>query len=643
MRIRTLERFRYWYENYLARGGWSIVISLVVLFLAGFLVMILLKAGVGLLDAATSAKPTLPRPGDTRFYWEILMQLMDTGTVGGAEGGWPRTLGLIATLIGVSIFSTFIAFISSNLNRRLTDFRQGISRVTERGHILILGWNERVIELLRQLILANEHHRRTCVVVLADRDKETMDTLIRTRFPQRRGIRIVTRRGNPASLTDLRRVNAAEARAALILAECSESADPALKQDSDDLVFKRIMALTACRETLENFPIVAEFLVTGEEEIRTYFPDVVSIDAWDILGKIFVTTSLTGGLVVVYNELFSFEGSEINIHEADWRGLPFGELVHHYRDGIPIGLVTAAGEIILRPDPARSPAPGERLLIISRDEASLHFSPRRLYEPGTPPLSITSKTPVGRRILILGWHHVGHIIVREYAAFLRPGSAVDIMHDAAPDRMRGEIATLRLAHPGIVINTLPGNPLKLADLRQAGPGDYDTVIILSPRGESGNPERTDTDTMKVLLLLRQLQGTRCRIITQILNPENQALITRTDVNDFIISNQIITMILAQLSQQPVLKRVYESLFREEGSELYSKPAGLYFSGFPLHVTFLDLLQAAAARQEICIGVRLGGQARNAAENYGIVLNPDKERSFTLDVHDSLIVLAEDEL
>lgn len=42
---------------------------------------------------------------------------------------------------------------------------------------------------------------------------------------------------------------------------------------------------------------------------------------------------------------------------------------------------------------------------------------------------------------------------------------------------------------------------------------------------------------------------------------------RTGVNNFIISNRFTSVILAQLSEDFEIRRVYEDLFSEEGSEI----------------------------------------------------------------------------
>lgn len=137
---------------------------------------------------------------------------------------------------------------------------------------------------------------------------------------------------------------------------------------------------------------------------------------------------------------------------------------------------------------------------------------------------------------------------------------------------------------------------------------------------------------------------KTKLITQILDSENQELVSQTNVDDFIISNKLITMIFAQLSEEPRMLQLYNDIFQEEGSEIYLKPAWLYFDKLPIEVSFADLMAQALKRDgEICLGYRLGELASDPERNFGVKLNPDKNVKITLNKNDTLVVLAEDDL
>ncbi|MHC4608672.1 MAG: CASTOR/POLLUX-related putative ion channel, partial [Planctomycetota bacterium] len=133
-----------------------------------------------------------------------------------------------------------------------------------------------------------------------------------------------------------------------------------------------------------------------------------------------------------------------------------------------------------------------------------------------------------------------------------------------------------------------------------------------------------------------------KLITEVMSSENQELISRAGVNDFIISNRLVSMMLAQMSEEADIKSVYDNLFQEEGSEIYLKPALLYFPAFPAEASFADLMGVAQKRGEICIGIKLNKHEKDMKRNFGVTLIPEKSTRCALQADDCLVVLAEDE-
>ena len=117
---------------------------------------------------------------------------------------------------------------------------------------------------------------------------------------------------------------------------------------------------------------------------------------------------------------------------------------------------------------------------------------------------------------------------------------------------------------------------------------------------------------------------------------------RAGVNDFIISNRYISMLLAQISEDGEIKRVYDDLFQEDGSEIYLKPASLYFHEFPVDLTYADMIHIAQKRDEVCLGVKIKALENDMDQNFGVKLIPEKNTRYSLQPEDALVVLAEDE-
>ncbi len=636
-------------DNFLAGGSGGLFASLVITFTLSIGVIF----GLRLLVAEIIEDDDTPA---RRHAWTAFLELTDPGNMG-QDSDTPaayKVAAVISGFVGVIIFSSLIAFLTTALNDSIANLRKGHSRVLESGHTLILGWSERVVEILNELAIANESEKDAVAVVLSEREKEEMDEHLRVHFTKRRTTRLVTRNGSPASLTSLRHVNADGARSAIVLATCDAAATNDEKLASDAHVIKAVLGLASTMTSASQMTIVAEvFLAKNRQVVNDIAPGrVVAVDAEEMLAKIMVQTSRTSGLATVYSELLSFDGCEIYFHKAPWNGVSFGELQFRFVDGVPIGLRRPDGMIAMRPPPETILHPEDEIVIVAQDDSSIAFSPRLVL---TPYELVPSARRVERRqerLLMIGWSAKAPTVIREYAQYVLEGSVVGVVLHEPDERLRAELDAIR-AEVGqtVQLDIHELDPLERDALAPLEPFKYDTVLVLR-RDPGGNhaAERIDAESLMVLLHLRTLRRelppdvwVHTKIITEVLASENQDLIAKAGVDDFIISERLVSMVFAQLSQEPRMKLVYDDLFQESGSEIYVKPAWLYFEQLPTQVRFGDLMRVAQKRQgEVCIGFKLQALAHDPQKNFGVSLVPRKDQLVALTPHDALVVVAEDD-
>jgi Castor and Pollux, part of voltage-gated ion channel/Calcium-activated potassium channel slowpoke-like RCK domain len=643
------QRWRYRVDTFLSRGSSALFLSLVCAFLAAIL---LLGAVRFLLNAV------VPEAAHDFAYdaWVVFLQLTDPGNMN-QDNDTPtvmKSAAVVAGLTGVVIFSALIAFLTTSLDQAIGHLKRGHSQVLETGHTLILGWGPRVIEILRELVEANESERDPVVVILSEEAKESMDEYLRSNCTDRRNTRIVTRSGPTGSVQSLRRVSASEAKSAIVLASCTPSAALDDKLASDARVIKTVLALESLIRKDHELTVVAEvFTDRNRQVVKDVAPGKVSaIDAEEILAKIMVQTSRTSGLSVVYSELLSFEGCEMYFfNDPAWEGMKFDRLQYHFPDGVPIGLRQSDGEIVIRPELDRSLRANDEVLIVAEDDSSIEFRPSQVMIPKTSEIPDRRVERKIERQLVLGWSYKAPIIIREYADYVLQGSEVDVVVKDAPPALVATVAKLNGAR-GVRVNLVDKDPLDFEDLRSMRPFSYNTVIILPQKPHlDADPERIDSETIVVLLHLRKQQkalrdaGERVetKLITEVLDSANRELVSHAGVNDFIISNRMVSMIFAQISEEPDIERVYDNLFEEDGSEIYVKPAELYFSELPVTCRFGDLMRVAQKRNgEVCIGYKLKRLENDGDTNYGVELIPPKDSTITLGDEDCLVVVAEDD-
>ena len=203
--------------------------------------------------------------------------------------------------------------------------------------------------------------------------------------------------------------------------------------------------------------------------------------------------------------------------------------------------------------------------------------------------------------------------------------------------------------PNVKVNVIDINPLDRASLVGICPEKYDNVIILASSRSDKDTQQLDSENIITLLLLRSIFQEKIngddhtKLITEVLESQNNELIAKAGVKDMIISDRLVSMVTAQISESRGIKDVYDDIFQEDGSEIYLKPLSLYFDSFPVKVNFADLILVAQNRDEVCIGIKIKALEDAHDKNNGVELIPLKDKVFTLCQEDSLVVVAEDEL
>jgi len=641
------ESAHYRIDNYLAKGSSALFLSLLLAFLIALLAIGLTRIAIDLL---------FPGQHDIlKQLWLSFLQLTAPGNMN-QDTNSPLIMKLaavVAGITGVVIFSTLIATLTTALNGAITNFKEGHSRVLESGHVLVVGWSQRVTEILRELVEANESEDDPVIVIVSEKEKPWMDEYLRSNFEDSRNTRIVTRQGNPASPDSLVHVSAADAKSVIVLANCDDNAAENEQLASDARGIKIVLALETAAPNA-SFPIVTElFLERNRNVVLGMLPERVKvIDSEEILAKVMVQTSRTSGLSVVYSELLSFEGCELYITHADWQGITFAQSQFHFSDGVPIGIRRPNGEVQLRPSLDTVLEDDFELLIVAEDDSTIDFRPQPVARPQDFPIPDRRSEQKQERMLMLGWSAKAPIIISEQAEYVLEGSTVIVALHKPSEANRIAIAQLNEEIDSLEIRLVEINPFDGRELAQLKPFEFDDVIILPQSlGIDGNAERIDSETIVVLLLLRSMrkalqtagQVVTTKIVTEVLDSSNQTLIHQAGVNDSIISNRLVSMLFAQISEEPDIQKVYDDLFQEDGSEIYVKPIELYFDKFPQEVCFADLIALVQKRdEEVCIGVKIGSKVSNAEENYGIKLIPYKDVRYSLVPGDALVVVAEDE-
>jgi voltage-gated potassium channel Kch len=531
---------------------------------------------------------------------------------------------LALTIGGLFIVSALIGVIAAGIDTRLADLRRGRSVVLEREHTVILGWSDSIFTIIRELSIANESRRKPVLVVMAERDKVEMEEEIRAKVPDLRGTRVICRSGSPIDIDDLTLTSHHQARSVILLAP--ETDDP------DSEVIKTLLALT--HEEADGPTIVAEIRNPSNlEAARLVGADrTVLLDIQETVAKLVVQTSRQSGAAAVYIELFDYGGDEFYFLEShDLARATYGEAQLAFEEATIVGIVDD-GVPTLNPTP--DTVIGNRtLVVIAEDDSALvgQAAARTRPDPthfGEP--ADMSERPT--RALLIGWNARAPIVVREMDKYAPAGSSLTVVTTF------GDPVVPALQN--LAVTVAEGATTDRATLEQHVVGGLDQVIVLCYSDHLA-PQAADARTLVTLLHVRDILARLdavTPVVTEMIDDRNRVLAEVADVDDVVVSGEIVSLLVSQLSEDRRLEHVFAELLGEDGSEVYLRPASWYVQP-GVEVSFATIVGGATRRRETAIGYAsevLG----DGYSSFGVAVNPAKSRTFSVLPADRVVVLAD---
>ena len=626
------QRFGYWFDNMMAKGTPAMIVllalaSFILIFIAGLTLVIF-----GIRPAGETEM------GLGEAIWASLMRTLDPGTMGGDLGTGFRGVMLAVTVGGIFIVSALIGVLNSGLEEQLERLRKGRSRVLENSHTLILGWSPQIFTIISELMIANENQTNARIVVLANRDKVDMEAQIHERVEEKGSTRVIVRSGSPIDLNDLELGSPHTARSIIVL--------PPESDDPDAYVIKTVLALTNNpNRHQEPYHIITQIRNRKNIDVVKMIganDKVFPLLTGDLIARVVAQTSRQSGLSLVYTELMNFGGDEIYFkQEPSLSGKTFGEALLAYEDSMVMGLRKVDGRILLNPPMDTRVEPGDYLFALSEDDDTILLS--GLANVPIEESLIRSESRAQKRgperTLIVGWNLSAGIIVQELDAYVANGSQVTILADDG--RAREAIKACEKNLKNQKLTFVPGDTTNRELLDSLNIMEYNHVIVLAASGLE--TQEADARTLVTLLHLRDIVAkdeTPFSIVSEMLDLRNRELAEVAQVDDFIVSEHLISLMLAQLSEDDDLFDVFQDIFDPEGAEIYLKPVKDYVeTGQPL--TFYTVVEASRRRGETALGYRINAEANHAEKNYGVHTNPRKSDKVSFAAEDRIIVVAEE--
>lgn len=613
------DKLRYKFDKEMSKGTIAMVR---MLFLITFLVVLI----VGIITAFFTDE------GDNNILdnvWLSLMHAIDAGTLTADSGSFIFMLLMtIVTICGLFITSVLIGIINAGLETKMEALKKGKSKVLEENHIVILGFQPNVFTIISQLIEANANHKGEVIVIMDDKlEAEEMLEEIHQKIADTQTTEIICRNGNIADLNDISMCSVESCRSVIIDAENDFetvktilAVTNILKDNNNETAY-----ITAVIYEKENLA-AAEIASEGKAEI-IYFDEIVS--------RIFAHTARNAGLSNVFIELFDYDGDEIYIeHHPQTAGLKFKDINRYFPQSIVMG-ITHNDTPILNPDVNTVIGENDELILLAEDDGvSKPMDKAAFIDESVINQVYDEPEKKNVKMLVFGYSKRLKQIIEVEKQYIGEGSEIIL---ACEEAYHKEIDEIICGNTGkIKITSFTGNIYNQKNIEYLLTEEPDSVLVLS--NDANGSEDEDSKTLLLLLHIRNIAKNKnysFSITSEMQKNENEELASITEVNDFVVSSKITSIILTQISQDRKLRVIFEELLTEEGSELYIRPAKRYVK-LGAEMNTYTASASAVLKNEVLLGYRIEQDGK-----FEIITNPPKDKLFTFTENDYFIVISEE--
>eukprot|EP00929_Paragymnodinium_shiwhaense_P078136 TRINITY_DN4043_c1_g2_i1.p1 TRINITY_DN4043_c1_g2~~TRINITY_DN4043_c1_g2_i1.p1 ORF type:complete len:786 (-),score=199.19 TRINITY_DN4043_c1_g2_i1:57-2414(-) len=596
-----------------------------------------------------------------------------------------RVVVVVFSILGFLFNLLVLGVIVQYASEKLDGWKRSRSMIVANGHVLLLGWTEKTLFLLREITARGAASQtRFSVVILADREELQMQEEISRYFPEMKGnklagTKILVRQGSPCELDDLVRVSAASAKEIVILGK------PGKPRDSDLAVMRIVVALAA-------LPHPPCGTITAEVRVSETAPviDVIynraeGVIAREAVNRILCLMAIDPLVGEAYRTLSSFVTGEelycIRKPLALKHCFTFGEVCSNIDRGICIGLWKAwdeeaeeGSQTLIAPSDTEPVRAGDRLLLVARDKEetrmdksilemrpSLRSLSGRKVLPATTlrsPLPVAKPASLSREPLrsimgVVGWANDLTDLLKTLDCYVAPGSEVHVLAELSLEERKERLGMTVRTLDNIKLKHIEGpstsaQHLALLPLRKAC-----AVLVLAEDMEQFDDDSAASDSAclaTMVTLHNLLKGeypffrkcdNECRIICEVLDPTTARMLERNQdlmaIASFFHSNAMETSIFAMASSERIVFNTMVSLLQPNAfGDIVSKQISEYTEELREegeHYSYPDLAALVRTQGDVLLGWKRADD--------DLKLNPPKSPTYVelFVPSDHLIVIA----
>jgi len=345
----------------------------------------------------------------------------------------------------------------------------------------------------------------------------------------------------------------------------------------------------------------------GKERVST-------VPSHDIIGRLMLLFMRQPGLARVYHTVLGFSGNEFYVkYWEQLVGARWKDVLLHFADAVPIGLQRPDKSVLLNPPPGYIITPTDSLVVLAEDNDTYEFAeavdvgPRRSFRDPKP-RSVTPEV-----VLFAGWRRDVAYMVLMLDKLSTPNSELHILCPLpVKERMKQfaenafdpeQLINLRIVHH-------VGSPVLKRCMSLLPIGRLTSAIVMADRDEGSHVINSDSQCLATLMLIRGLQSAHARaratgrgavdgnsalvdaaewneseaissarampIVVEILDPRTQRTVNDSykvwSISDFIQSNELMSKMMAMISEEAAVKKILDQLMGETGTQFELQPA-----------------------------------------------------------------------
>jgi hypothetical protein len=588
--------------------------------------------------------------------WWAFLRLSDPGYLGDDQGVARRVISTIVTILGYVVFlGSLVAIMTQWLNSTIRRLELGLTPISQKGHILILGWTDRTSIIVREILLSEERvnfflkrikRSKLNIVILSE---EVNPVIVHELKEELRALwdqRIITfRSGISLKIEHLDRVDFLHA-GAIIIPGTNVHYEESTMLDTG--IIKTLMTISHyAKMSNMKFPYCITEITDPQKisVIRSTYPGDLEIIASNlIISRLMVQNVRHKGLSKVYSELLKNEGNELYLYSAEeFTGETFHTLRSAFSRAVLVGIMRDDEE---RTIPLLNPAHdlviqrGDYLVVLSEE----HKTSVPDKKPVRTELSLASGKhesiqSMQRRILIIGWNSKMPILLGEFENYQNDSISIDIFSSVSTEERDAFIKQFDFDFKRIEVTHLVGNSTINADINKLEIKSYETIIMMA-NDWLDTGEESDARTIMGYMFLKRLfnkSNIKPHFIIELIDPDNVMLFDANDC-EVLISSHIISYALSQVALRKRLRVLFDDLFSAGGTELIFKNAS-YYGIENIEISFADIENEVYRYGDIALGLQLSNED---AQGSKLKLNPDKKAAFKLSSDDQIVILGREQ-